>query len=246
MGAVEVALRAPGEQRLAPGVAEHVSGCPLCRAALVLVVQGLAGAGGAAGRAERCAELRADLAPLLDREQADPAGAARAYPQLWRHIWSCPDCLREYLMAHALLDALAEGAIPPLRLPARPAAPRPLPLPIRIVIPRRGMLAAVPALRGQGAPLRGADDSAFVLYEDAVGGSPYRVTVEVQEAGAEALDLHATVTPPAEGRFIAVIGAARFSAPFSSGAASIRGIPARLLTDPDAPELELLILPAGE
>ena len=73
---------------------------------------------------------------------------------------------------------------------------------------------------------------------------PGPLTIVVREVAASTWDLQVTAEPPLAGVLLMSIGVQNFAGRFrEDGSATIAGIPAVALTDPDSPALEIAILP---
>ncbi len=99
---------------ISPELIAHIAGCSSCRGALLLMAASLDMAPPDTLPRLTCAMAQPALAPYIELERADPAAAAQAFPSLWWHLWSCPDCAEAYRLTHLMLDAAAAGEIPPL------------------------------------------------------------------------------------------------------------------------------------
>jgi hypothetical protein len=99
---------------------------------------------------------------------------------------------------------------------------------------------------GQGA-YRGSEQHSFVLFDASDGDPPRQLTIVVYEEDAEHWGLTMTAAPPVQGLLLLTAGVRSFTAPFTpEGAATIPRIPAGLIITPDAPDLELALLPSPE
>lgn len=62
-----------------------------------------------------CAECRNELAAFIDQEaEQGTQAAARSYPQVWWHVWSCRECAETYHLISALADAEETGQLAPM------------------------------------------------------------------------------------------------------------------------------------
>lgn len=236
--AVAAALRAGSPEVVSAAALAHLSGCPRCRAGLLLTLRELAARSGQAPNPAACAPCRAGLAGFLELEQADPAQARALYPQVWGHLWLCPACFDAYLSAQAFLAAEQEGELPPLALPAPSPLQRAGRLIRRILLTRRALSAALPL----AGALRSSSSESFVVFDHSDGEPPRQLTVVVREQGAERWQMQVSVSPPVEAVLLVSIGAKSFAARFGGGVARIDDIPAYYVTDVDAPDMEIALL----
>jgi hypothetical protein len=215
-------------------LAAHVAGCAHCRGALTATLAAFYAP--AAPEPLSCAACSALLPAYLDLEQAQgtPA-AARRYPNVWWHLWVCPECAEQAHLVSMLLGAEAVGLIPaPPR--ARPQAIPPVPT-LRFA---RAFLAELLApQRELGTAWNGADGR-MVIAEDALPGC--RVVIAVRQRDATHCDLEIRVEPPVAGSIIVSFGATTFRAPLLAGTqAVVEALPAALLTDRAGPDLTIAI-----
>jgi len=238
---LEGALRARSLERLPPAVTAHINACPRCRAGLALLVSAVADAAHDPGDCELC---QADLAAFMEQERTDPAGAAAAFGHVWHHVWSCPSCLEDYLVAGEWLEAEQAGQLAPLQLPARSPIERAIGAIRRIVLARSVLAIALPPPQIVMAPLRGAGGDGFVLFEDGEGSVHAHLTVLVRDSGDGSWELIVRTNPPVVGLLRVASGDTQLTAPFlGDGSATISAIPFALLADQQAPDLELIVLP---
>ncbi|NTU79741.1 MAG: hypothetical protein HGA45_10125 [Chloroflexales bacterium] len=116
----------------------------------------------------------------------------------------------------------------------------------RVVLSRRALALALPLGPEAAATMRGESESVFVLFDGTEGDPPRQLTVVVREASATTWEMRVTAAPPVTGVFLMTIGVQNFAGRFrDDGSATISRIPAGVLTDPDAPSLEIAILPIG-
>lgn len=114
----------------------------------------------------------------------------------------------------------------------------------RIVLSRLALTLAIPRLYGPGAIVRGEAENIFVLFDGTEGDPPRQLTVVVREASETMWEMQVTAAPPVEGVFLMTIGVQNFAGRFrDDGSATIPHIPVEVLNDPDAPSVELAILP---
>jgi hypothetical protein len=237
---VEAALQAATPPQITSASIAHISGCPRCQAGLTLLIR--AAAHNDAQGQISCADCEAQLAAFLEIERIDPAQAVARHHALWRHIWSCADCLEDYLLAHTLLAAEADSTFPPLQLPTRKASPYPNLAPIHVVLTRRALQMALPP-RYTGTTRGGSSDS-HMLYSNTLANAR-QITIVVREQASNTWSLQVTIDPPLSGVLLLTTGDERFAEPFlPMGSAIINKLPARLFIDPQAPALEISIVPS--
>ncbi len=219
-------------------VAEHIAGCASCRAAMLLMVRALGG-----GPAQRpapdvqlCSRCQEDLAAFIDLEQISAVRAATVYPHVWWHLWICPRCARTYDLTRELLQAESAGRIPSLHamiLNTRAPAPR-----WRFPIARKLMGMMLPK-----SPLRSAQGAKHLLYQSRPGESSM-VRVDVEAQGPDQWKMTIRVTPQQDGLAVVTCGPFRSVALFDAeGVALVDALPARVLTDTQAPDLDISIFP---
>ena len=93
---------------------DHINGCESCLEALRLLSESFSLPPAAHSPNNTCPACLSSLAAYIELEQRDPLGAARTFPSVWWHLWSCPACAETYHLTYDLLAASREGAIPPL------------------------------------------------------------------------------------------------------------------------------------
>lgn len=238
---VERVVRARPPGQLSAAMAEHISECPRCRAGLVLFVG--AATSVTPGGAD-CEQCQADLAAFLEQERTEQEGAVTRFPHVWQHLWSCPDCLDDYLTSRSWLAEEQAGQIAPLHLPTASPVERAITAIRRIIIDRAVLALALPPPRLALAPTRGVGGDGFVLFEDGENFSQAHFTVMVRDSGDGTWQMEVTTSPPLTGLLRLSAGETRFTVPFlPDGRATISAIPFSLLADREAPDLELIVLP---
>lgn len=221
----------------------HLSGCTRCRAALLLLVQGLDGQTPHPPTPISCATCQADLAAFVDAERADPARAAERFPHVWWHLWTCAVCAETYRLTGELYAALERGELEPLQEALQSSLPVAansrqtgglLPdsqfrLPARLF---QRLLAASTAL----GPALGAAVSDIALTDDAEAGYVATLRVQPQTDGDWAAVI--TIRPALAGWAMVTFGTETFRAPFdAAGVAVIAALPADWLQTSAAPDL---------
>jgi hypothetical protein len=96
-----------------PALAQHIARCPDCQKFRDSVLgQLLPGTSTPTDHCERC---QSDLATYVDMtlDEGDHT-TALAYPHVWWHLWTCPDCAKIFAQTVALACAERTGDIPSL------------------------------------------------------------------------------------------------------------------------------------
>lgn len=218
----------------------HVAECPRCRGALALLLAGQLNAPLDPDDSGNCNSCQDDLAAFVDLEYAHGAMvAAQTYPQVWWHIWLCPDCAETYRLTRVLVEAEADGALQGSRWPAAALQARPRLPQLRF---QRAFLSQVFATQQLLGIAWGADDEGVVLGESASGG--YHLSLSVQPLDDEQCIVSVSVEPPFDGWLVLQLGEQVFRARFDdTGLAQIASVPLRMLSAPDGPELMVTIEP---
>lgn len=113
-----------------------------------------------------------------------------------------------------------------------------------LTLSRQSVGMAISPLARSGEPLRGDHDNTFVLFDDSEGDPPRQLTIVVREASSSMWEMRITADPPVAGAVLITVGVQNFGGRFTEdGTAAIRNIPAQVLTDSDAPDLEIALLP---
>ena len=189
-----------------------------------------------------CDQCQAALAVYIDLERNEGSvKALRAYPSVWWHLWICTDCAELYEMIVCLQEAEATGLLAPLPLASLgmlPSSQIYRPIIKTITLPR---LWFTRVLVPQFGPAWGQGDTDMVIHEEAHDHHQFNVTVH-KESGRWMIVI--MFDPPLDGNVVLAFGAATFRVPFGSdGVASVGPIPADLLTNPDGPDLVIMIEP---
>lgn len=210
------APRTPAEPRTT-GLTEHLISCAGCRRQLLELRQ--------REGARPCASAGAELAALGELERRDPAAARVGHAQLWAHLWECAACLARY-------ESGRGRAAPPPSL--------------TITLSRRALAVAIPSGAAWAGPLRGEQENVFVLFDGSEGHPPRQLTIVVREGGEAMWEMAVTAAPPLDGAVLITVGVQNFAGRFAQdGTALIRNIPARVLSDEEAPDLEIALLPSA-
>lgn len=218
----------------------HANECDVCQGILTLLI----------AQAQQlsepvvsitCEECQDELDAYIDIEHKEGTLAAfEAYPSIWWHLVLCEDCYETYRLTNVLIDAQADGTLPPMPLPA-PQAVRPVRpwLLKQFRIPQRFLshtLSVQPLL----GVARGNDDSDMVLIEEQAEG--YTITLSVQKQSAATWNVIMNVDPSIHGTVVLTLGDAQFRAPFDAhGRAKVGDIAESVFTDSEGPDMVLAI-----
>lgn len=207
----------------------HTSTCLWCRGALATLLLSVTTTDAPPITCARCEQ---ELAAYLDHEQAHGVlAAAERYPQIWMHLWVCPECAELSVMMRALMLAEQHGALP--ALPIRTSRPMiPVLAPVRI--PVAGVRRITAARQALGVAWSGAEESLLVA-EEPLGDATIAVSVQREDAGRWRLDME--LAPPISGMVTLQVGTdTRFApldphgrATFSSTAIETAGDDAELV-----------------
>ena len=208
--------------QLPPELREHLSHCAVCRTTLLLIdALKLT----TVPAPIECAQCQEDLPAFVERERAEgPAGAIRAYPSLWWHLWTCQTCLDTYDLAKARPGASRAPATPPklvrlLRL-ARAFLNRAIPAPAPVV-----------------AVARGAETGPSIIAEG-IAEDSMQFALSVAPQPNQSWTVVVTVTPAPAGNLLLTLGTGTYRAPFApDGSATVENVPAALLSDRAGPDM---------
>lgn len=208
--------------------AAHVVSCAHCRGALAGIVAHLFAPPPGDVSCDDCAD---DLPAFVELEQAQGAVvAARSFPQIWWHLWTCPDCLEATERLSLLLAAEKTGLLapPPRLMPALPLLP-----PIRL---ERSFLHAVFAPQfSLGARWHEGDDP-LVLAERSL--PQHHLLLNVRQQGQDQWELELVVEPPVSGQIVLRFGDLQYRAMLNDGrTAVISALPLSLLADRHGPDM---------
>ncbi|PDW03006.1 hypothetical protein [Candidatus Viridilinea mediisalina] len=217
----------------APLVA-HVQGCAVCQTALLTLMTTRIGIP-EAGQVT-CTTAEDDLPAMLELERsAGAATAARAYPDLWWHLWTCPSCAQVYHETALLLDArIGEELLEPV-----PPAKR------SIVRLARPFLTAVfgPQLAAGATWSKSAPQHQLLADEHLPEG---RLSLYVGAEDAHHWYLEAHMHPPRTGTLLIGLGEEVQSIPLQDhSVAQLSHLPLAFLYHEDGPELAVCVAPAG-
>jgi hypothetical protein len=221
---------------------QHISGCRRCQAGLLALIQHLQPQQGQ-NPVISCDESLVDLPAYIDLEQLDPAAAATTYPHVWWHLLTCERCVEMYNHTLTLLHHQTPLSLAPRQHILRRQARRVTPL-RSLQLSRTMLVAALPVRSSALAITRGASDDGFVLYEDGDDDADEtQLTIAVREQDDGRWQITVTVLPPPAGVLVLASGSARFTAPFDeNGIAIIRDVDAAILSDLEAPPLEIMVI----
>jgi hypothetical protein len=222
----------------APPLQAHVAGCATCQGALLLLAA--AALDVPAPATIDCQCCLEDLPAFIERDLDDTRAAARVYPQVWWHLWTCPECAETYRLAGALLAAERRGAI--TAPAARAVAPAPLPQPLLHLV-RDFLARALPPPARLARAMRGPNEGPVVLSSRALGAGR-QLTLSVQEQPDGDWSVIVAVTPPQAGWLVLALGDTRFRTRFDAqGDAVVACVPAALLAATAGPDLVVGIEP---
>jgi hypothetical protein len=178
------------------------------------------------------------LAAFVELEQIDQEWAVSQYPELWTQIWRNADLLDDYLLARAFIASAAD--LPPLQLPAKLVPKLAFPA-FQFVLTARARQLGLPKAYG-AAVSRGATEK-HTLFADQWHNT-WHIVISVQEQGPETCALHVSVAPPCNGIVHISAAEAHFRASLQpDGSARIEQLPLWLLTDSEAPDMMIRIVP---
>jgi len=232
---------------LSPSAYHHLITCDRCRAGLLLLVGATVPAASVPTSPQTCDLCQSQLAAFIDLESSDPVSAAATYPQVWWHLWTCHTCSQTYEFIRMLIASEKTGALQPLRISAHP--PQTAAASIwRVRLTRPTLTMALPSRQPALALTRGGQTDTYVLFDEAEDGpEPRELTITVREQAGDVWQMVARMQPPPEGLLVLAAGALRLVAPFElDGTAVIHDIAADLLIDPQAPDLEISVMPSAE
>lgn len=217
---------------------QHVAGCAQCRGALLLLLADTLNVELSAD-AITCEECQMDLAAYIDVERLSGAViAAQDFPQIWWHLWICPDCAETYRLIGELLKAEEDGLLP--AMPLAPLAPALLTEVVAQLDLLRAMLNRMLAMPLRLGPAWGPTSEAVVLAEEERDGS--RLVVSVQPQTGTDWKVMVQITPPVAGEAVLTLGAAVWRMPLDAGGAAVLApIPATLLVATDGPDLRVAV-----
>ncbi|MBP1467679.1 hypothetical protein EYB53_018335 [Candidatus Chloroploca sp. M-50] len=208
----------------------HVQDCARCQTALLTFLAERIGI--PAPRDPSCATTEMDLPAMLDVERSEGAvAAARAFPDVWWHLWTCPLCAEVYHDTAVLMDATDAGVLTaPL-----PQAHQPT---LRL---SHTFLANVfaPQLAAGAAWNSATPELQLVAEEDVPEG---RISLSVGAHDVDQWCLEVRVHPPHPGTVLVGLGEQVFvQALRDDQVALLTHLPLATLTDPDGPELAIAL-----
>jgi hypothetical protein len=233
--ALRRAIQPAQPMALEPPMAEHIAGCDACRGALLLILSELSGTPVAELEID-CARCLEDLPAFVELEMAARSHeAARVYPHVWWHLWTCVECAETYDITRALFAAELRGD---MRAFSRARLMRALNPPVihLLRLTRQFLNWALPALAPLAAA-RGTAEGPKVLSEgDATTGHSFTLSVQQQPDLNWLVEV--LVTPPTSGWLVLTLGDTAFRARFDSqGLAAVAGVPAALFAAQDGPDM---------
>lgn len=224
-----------------PELLAHVSSCRRCHAAL-LHLAGMQLGGPFVPDELDCDQCGDDLPAFIDVER-DEGGleALREYPDVWWHLWRCPDCVEVYRMVLTLQQAEAELRLPPL--PLWSLVPQPQ---LELACVPQPELAhsftLVPAL--PYARLPGGTATADPLHY-AGRDAGYACEAHVRQL-CDQWYVQVTLAPPLGGTVVLQLDTAILRAPLNAqGHAALGPFPLELLPCDSASGLDLRVEPEG-
>jgi hypothetical protein len=187
----------------------------------------------------RCLE---DLPAFIERDLDDTLAAARIYPQVWWHLWTCPECAETYRLTGTLLEAERLGAIAMPQPAVRNRAPAPLLRPLLHLV-RDFLALALPPPARLAPATRGLNEGPVVLSgrETEAGG---QVVLSVEERPDGDWSVIVAMTPPQTGWLVLTLGDTRFRTRFDAqGDAVVACVPTTLLAGTAGPDLVVELEP---
>ncbi|RRR66566.1 MAG: hypothetical protein EI684_20555 [Candidatus Viridilinea halotolerans] len=220
------------DEHLPPApLVSHVEQCHVCQTALLALVSGKLAM--PLPQNLLCDAVAGDLPAMLELERSDgAAAAARAYPDLWWHLWTCPSCAEIYHATALLLTATDEGLLPfPL-----PQVDQPL---LRLTRP---FLTAVFAPQlAAGATWQSSAPSRQLLAEEELPDGRISLYVGAEDAHHWYLELH--MHPPRSGTLLLALGEEIYSVPLlQQYTAQISALPLTFLYNRDGAELVVCVV----
>ena len=235
----DVAARPPDE------LVEHVVGCAECRGALLLLMTTLLNVPAAEGIS--CEQCQEDLAAYIDEEIAAGArSAARAFPEVWWHLWTCPDCAEIYQVTLAIVTDTPQ----PERAPAAASA-SPVWLAAVLSATRAWLFELPRSILNLSfdpgpllVPMGDEDETPLVLLDREQDG--HQIVLDVQPQGDGQWSAQVAVAPPLSGTVSLALGEATYHAPLDAqGHAHLGDLPDAQLAAVDGPGLRLRIEQSG-
>jgi hypothetical protein len=222
-----------------PRWSEHVAGCDLCRKTFMLVIPDLLGHRQDVALHVSCEACQRDLAAYVDLKQAHGnRSAAKRYPHVWWHLWTCAECAEIYEWMLALVEAEANG-----KLEAFPFAGL-FATQIKTVstfltfltclVPRSALTLTLGASTLLG-DIRGSEHEMMLIDDDVEG---YHVCVAVSQIQGAVCSLDIAIQPPVAGWVMVSLGEQDFKAVLNDqGGGQVSMLPLHLLQDAIGPDL---------
>lgn len=214
---------------------EHVAGCQQCRGALVVYTAELMDLPPNIPVVD-CPQCQNDLAAFIDiQRQETLTAAAQEYPQVWWHLWTCPECAETHRLTTELLDhdVLAE---PHLR-PSPQLPTRRLP---QLLLPRQSINLLLSARQVLSIPWGEEGSDVITLANKDVAG--YQIIVSVQPQSSGNWDMVVQLIPPLTGSVVVTIGSTIMRTPISvTNPVCVLDLPASHVTTVDGPDIMIAI-----
>jgi len=194
-----------------------------------------------------CQDCANELAAYIETELEQGADqAARTYPGVWWHLWTCQDCAEIYRMTYALVEAEQRGEIPPL--PVGTSTPSPIPsspprergIAVLISFTREFLNTAVaPFVQPQWvASGAGSEDEGETVLADEDTGYGYRLTLSLKPDQGDHWPVIIAIDPSPSGQVALRFGDATFRSPLMAGQAVVE-VPRSFFTDPQGPPMRI-------
>jgi hypothetical protein len=217
---------------------EHIPGCTVCRSRLVVLTAALLDVPRPSA-ASLCEQCQRDLADYIDIEHAqNTKAAAQAYPHVWWHLLTCPDCAETYAWTIKLLAAEEAGELEPV--PLEWATGSIVSRVLGTFSVSRNTLRQVFNLRRSLGVAWGDEAEELVLIDDELAG--HQLTLSVQPQIGCDWSVSVMLAPPLAGEVILSLGSNIFSAPIdSTGSVYIPHIAGALIHADNGPDLSVTI-----
>ncbi len=252
--AITATFTSESPSHVAPAVSDHVAHCALCRGALHLLITTVLQASCDPVTMMDCCQCQDALAAFIDREcEEGSTVAARTYPHVWWHLWTCPLCAETYNLTLRLLDAERNYELLPITSMLRQASPYPAthsrrhpqslptgsPMPTHIRLPH-ALLAQTVNSRTLLGHAYGEHDDDTVISEEQHAGYTFNMSLN---KGAEATwQFQIVVTPPVNGTVTLTFHDTPLQSRFDAGGrALLWPIPVDLFTSSDSADVMVTV-----